>query len=35
MTGAAAIIVDGCGATRVAEAIYTLPKRAVQTDIWK
>jgi UDP-2,4-diacetamido-2,4,6-trideoxy-beta-L-altropyranose hydrolase len=35
MTGAAAMIVDGCGATRVAEAIYTLPKRAVQTDIWK
>jgi hypothetical protein len=29
------MIVDGRGATRVAEAIYTLQKRDVQTDIWK
>lgn len=35
MTGAAAMIVDGGGATRVAEAIYTLTKRDVDTDIRK
>ncbi|MGH6846062.1 MAG: UDP-2,4-diacetamido-2,4,6-trideoxy-beta-L-altropyranose hydrolase [Methylocella sp.] len=33
MTGAAALIVDGRGATRVAEAIYGLAKRDVHADI--
>lgn len=32
MTGAAALIVDGRGATRVADAIYTLAKRDVHAD---
>jgi UDP-2,4-diacetamido-2,4,6-trideoxy-beta-L-altropyranose hydrolase len=35
MTGAAAMIVDGLGVTRVAEAIYTLIKRDVRVDILK
>jgi UDP-2,4-diacetamido-2,4,6-trideoxy-beta-L-altropyranose hydrolase len=35
MTGAAAMIVDGRGATRAAEAIYTLTKRNVHADIRK
>jgi UDP-2,4-diacetamido-2,4,6-trideoxy-beta-L-altropyranose hydrolase len=35
MAGAAAMIVDGRGATRAAEAIYTLTKRDVHADIPK